>query len=111
MVEENSNIRSDRRPIPVGYYDEVANQTFICWMGAYSHPKVKAFNHATGTWSETKTVAESPFPDKHNYPAILKGKDGRVYMFYGCHNSTLKMAVSPEPNSIEGKWDMPCVER
>lgn len=104
LVEERTNIRSDRRPIPVGYYDDKANRTFVCWMSADSHPAVKAFDHATGKWGATKIVASSPFADKHNYPSILQGKDGRVYMFYGCHNSTLKMAVSPEPNSIDGEW-------
>ncbi|WP_297069379.1 BNR-4 repeat-containing protein [uncultured Duncaniella sp.] len=104
LVEERTNIRSDRRPIPVGYYDDKADKTFVCWMSAHSHPAVKAFDHASGKWGDTKIVAESPFADKHNYPAILRGKDEHIYMFYGCHNSTLKMAVSPEPNSIEGKW-------
>lgn len=103
-VEENSGIRSDRRPIPVGYYDEGANTTFISWMGADSHPKVKAFDHAAGKWSLTLTPGVSPFVDKHNYPALLRGKDGRLVMFYGCHNSTLRMAVSPKPGSIEGEW-------
>lgn len=104
LVEERTNIRSDRRPIPVGYYDEKADKTFVCWMSANSHPAVKAYDHKSGTWGETKIIAQSPFADKHNYPAMLRGKDDRTYVFYGCHNSTLKMAVSPEPNSIEGEW-------
>lgn len=104
LVEERTNIRSDRRPIPVGYYDDKADKTFVCWMSANSHPAVKAYDHKTGKWSDTKIVASSPFADKHNYPAILRGKNDRIYMFYGCHNSTLKMAVSPQPNSIDGEW-------
>lgn len=104
LVELSANIRSDRRPIPVGYYEPSTDKTFVCWMSADSHPAIKAYDHATGTWSPTKIVAKSPFVDKHNYPALLRGKDGRLYMFYGCHNSTLKMAVSPEPGSIEGEW-------
>ena len=90
LVEERTNIRSDRRPIPVGYYDDKADKTFVCWMSAHSHPAVKAFDHASGKWGDTRIVAESPFADKHNYPAILRGKDEHIYMFYGCHNSTLK---------------------
>ena len=105
MIAECSNIRSDRRPIPVGYYDEKAQKTFVCWMTANSHPAVKAFDHTNRQWSDTKIVAQSPFADKHNYPGILRGKDDRIYMFYGCHNSTMKMAVSPRPNSIEGDWE------
>ena len=30
VIAERSNMRSDRRPIPVGYYDEQADQTFVC---------------------------------------------------------------------------------
>ena len=110
LLEERSGIRSDRRPIPVGYYDDKVDKTFVCWMTANSHPAVKAFDHSTGSWSDTKIVALSPFVDKHNYPAILRGKDGRIYMFYGCHNSTLMMAVSPQPGSIDGEWSSRYVE-
>jgi len=105
LVEACAGIRSDRRPIPVGYYDAKAGKTFLCWMSPDSHPAVKAYNHVAGQWEDTRIVARSPFADKHNYPSILQGKDGRVYMFYGCHNSTLKMAVSPHPHSIEGQWE------
>ena len=87
VIAERSNMRSDRRPIPVGYYDEQADQTFVCWMSTDSHPVVKAYNHATDKWSETKIVAHSPFVDKHNYPGMLRGTDGRIFLFYGCHNS------------------------
>ena len=110
LLEERTGIHSDRRPIPVGYYDDKADKTFICWMTANSHPAIKAYAHSSGRWSDTKIVAESPFADKHNYPAILRGKDGRIYMFYGCHNSTLKMAVSPQPGSIDGEWSDTFVE-
>jgi len=104
-LAECAHMRSDRRPISVGYYDETVNKTFVCWMAADSHPLVKAYDHARETWSENKIVAHSPFVDKHNYPGMLRGKDGRIYLFYGCHNSTLKMAVSPSPGSIEGEWE------
>ena len=56
VIAERSNMRSDRRPIPVGYYDEQADQTFVCWMSTDSHPVVKAYNHATDKWSETKIL-------------------------------------------------------
>ena len=46
-------------------------------MSTDSHPVVKAYNHATDKWSETKIVAHSPFVDKHNYPGMLRGTDGR----------------------------------
>lgn len=104
-ISEKSNVRTDRRPIHVGFYDASVNKTFVCWMGAKSHPIVKELNHNTNKWSEDKVIGISPFVDKHNYPGMLKGKDGRIYVFHGCHNSTMKMTVSPNPLSIEGEWE------
>src|SRR4051794_32250676 len=104
-ISEKSNIRSDRRPIHVGFYDATANKTFVSWMGANSCAIVKELDHATGRWSADKIAATSPFVDKHNYPGLLKGPDDRLFLFYGCHNSPLQMAVSPKPLSIDGTWE------
>jgi hypothetical protein len=103
-ISENAAVRSDRRPVHVGFHDARTKRTFICWMGADSHPVVKQLDHATGRWSTDKVVARAPFVDKHNYPAMLRGPDDRIYVFHGCHNSPLKLAVSPQPLSIEGSW-------
>lgn len=104
-ISEDANIRSDQRPIPIGFYDKGANKTFVCWMGAGSTAVVKAFDHTNQSWSADKIAGRSTFVDKHNYPGMLKGPDNRIYLFYGCHNSTLRMAVSPKPLSIEGTWE------
>jgi hypothetical protein len=96
--------RTDRRPIPVGFYDATANKTFVSWMGPGSDAIVKAFDHVSKTWSADKIAGNATFADKHNYPALIKGKDNRLYMFYGCHNTPLRMAVSPGPLSIDGAW-------
>lgn len=104
LLSEKANTRSDQRPINIGFYDKQANKTFVTWMGASSSAVVKEYDHRTKTWSVDKVVGNSPFVDKHNYPGMLKGKDGKIYIFYGCHNSTLKMTVSPSPLSIDGEW-------
>jgi hypothetical protein len=96
--------RTDRRPMPIGFYDASVNKTFVSWMGPGSDALVKAYDHATGTWSPDKNVGNSPFADSHNYPAMIKGRDNRLYVFYGCHNSPLRMTVSPNPLSIDGTW-------
>ncbi|HEY0708395.1 MAG TPA: BNR-4 repeat-containing protein, partial [Polyangia bacterium] len=96
--------RTDRRPISVGFYDATANKTFVSWMGPGSDALVREYNHATKTWSADKVAGNATFADKHNYPALVKGKDNRLYVFYGCHNTPLRMAVSPNPLSIEGTW-------
>jgi hypothetical protein len=113
-ISEDSNIRSDQRPISIGFYDPDAKKTFVSWMTGESHAIVKEFDHSTGKWSEDKIVGRSPSPDKHNYPGMLRGRDGRIYVFYGCHNSTMRLAISPKPGSIDGKWedrDIPEAER
>src|SRR6476659_8505802 len=92
-ISEDANIRSDQRPIPIGFYDAGTQQTFVTWMGAKSTAVVKAYNHLINTWSENKVIGIPDFVDKHNYPGLLKGKDDHLYVFYGCHNSTLKMSV------------------
>ncbi len=104
-ISEDSNIRSDQRPISIGFYDKKVDKTFITWMGAKSTAIVKEYNHKTKNWSNDKVVGTSTFIDKHNYPGMLKGKDQRIYIFYGCHNSTLRMTVSQHPLSIDGQWD------
>ena len=104
-LSEDANTRSDQRPIPIGFYDAKAQKTFVTWMGANSTTIVKSLDHRTKTWSPDKIVGTSPFIDKHNYPGMLKGRDNRIYIFYGCHNSTMKMTVSPDPLSIDGVWE------
>jgi hypothetical protein len=96
--------RTDRRPMPVGFYDASVNKTFVSWMGPGSNALVKAYDHATATWSPDKVVGKSPDVDSHNYPTMIRGKDNRLYIFYGCHNTPLRMAVSPDPLSIDGTW-------
>ena len=72
--------------------------------GRAATPWCKEYDHATGTWSADKIAGNSPFADSHNYPSMIKGRDNRLYIFYGCHNSPLRMAVSPNPLSIDGTW-------
>ncbi|HET9571669.1 MAG TPA: BNR-4 repeat-containing protein [Bacteroidales bacterium] len=103
-ISEDAGIHTDLRPIPVGFYSPEVNKTFLSWMGSYSHPIIKEFDHTTKKWSADKIIGESPFADKHNYPGMIRGADNHLYVFYGCHNSTLKMTRSPEPLSIEGDW-------
>jgi hypothetical protein len=104
LLSKGTGQRTDRRPIPVGFHSAKANKTFVTWMGPGSDALVRAFDHATQTWSADKVAGNSTFADKHNYPAMIKGKDDRLYIFYGCHNSPLRMAISANPLSIDGSW-------
>lgn len=104
-ISEDANIRSDQRPISIGFYDKSINKTFITWMGEKSKTIVKAYDHTAKKWSDDKIVGTPTFIDKHNYPGMLKGADNRLYIFYGCHNSTMRMTISPKPLSIDGSWE------
>jgi hypothetical protein len=74
-------------------------------MGVKSQAIVKEYDHTKAKWSEDKVAGIPAITDKHNYPGMLQGKDGRIYIFYGCHNSTLRMTVSPKAGTIEGLWE------
>ena len=104
-ISEDAGIQTDRRPISVGLYDSTVNKTFVSWMGAYSHPIIKEFNHATKVWGADIKAGLSPFADKHNYPGLVQAKDGRLIMFYGAHNTVLRVTTSQDPNSISGNWN------
>lgn len=104
-ISEDAGIQTDRRPISVGLYDSTVNKTFVSWMGSYSHPMIKEFNHTSKTWGQDIQAGLSPFADKHNYPGLLQAIDGRLLIFYGAHNSVLKVTTSQNPNSIDGTWN------
>jgi hypothetical protein len=104
MLSPNAGAVTDRRPIPIGFYDASVNRTWVTWMNGSSDAVIKEFNHATGTWGADKVVGNATFVDKHNYPSLIRGADDRLYIFYGCHNSPLRMTKSPNPLSMAGTW-------
>jgi hypothetical protein len=104
MLSPGKGTRTDRRPISIGFYDKTANKTFVSWMGAGSDAIVKEYNHASSSWSADKIAGNATYADKHNYPGLVKGKDDHLYVFYGAHNTPLRLARSPMPLSIEGTW-------
>ena len=103
-ISDDSGVHTDRRPISVGYYDSSTDKTFISWMGPFSSAMVREFDHTTRTWSTDKAVGVSPFADSHNYPALVRTKDGKLLIVYGCHNSVLRVTTSPQAGTIDGQW-------
>jgi hypothetical protein len=95
---------TDRRPVSVGFHDPGVNKTFVSWQGSGGSALVKTYDHATNTWSPDKVAGKGTFSDSHNYPAMIRGKDNRLFIFYGCHNSPMQLAVSQDPLSIDGTW-------
>jgi hypothetical protein len=106
LLSAGAGAKTDRRPVPVGFYSATANKTFVSWMGGGTANTaiVKEYNHATGTWTPDKVVGHSSTLDSHNYCSLIEGADNRLYVFHGCHNSPMKMTKSPNPLSIGGTW-------
>jgi hypothetical protein len=104
MLSAGAGVRTDRRPISIGFHDAKVNKTFVSWMGINSDAVVKELDHATSTWSADKIAGKATYSDKHNYPGLVRGKDDHLYLFYGAHNTPLRLARSPGPLSIAGTW-------
>lgn len=66
MLSPDSGAKTDRRPVPVGFYSASANKTFVSWMGTGSTNTaiVKEYNHATGRWTADKVVGTSSNVDR-----------------------------------------------
>jgi hypothetical protein len=101
--------RTDRRPVAGGVYDSATDTTFICWAGQHEDGYVQAFDHTTGIWSPPVRVIPG-HGNSHNYPTILQASDGHVLLFAARHNTSLVLARSPRPHSVEGEWQVRTIE-
>lgn len=93
---------------PPALYVASLNKTFVTWqiVGASGHKSVQiaAYDHATQTWSERRTVGNFILADdNHGSPAIARDADGYFYVFFGSHNTTQPWSVSTLPNNI-AEW-------
>jgi len=100
-------IRTLKRPVAGGVYDEVVDKTFVAWLGANSNSYVQAFDHAAATWTAPKLVGQvtrSQYfegADSHNYPLLIQADDGHLLLFYAEHSSELRLARSNEAHSLD----------
>ena len=103
-------IKSVRRPVAVGVYDENRNITFVSYMGEKSNPFVQSFNHSNSTWSKAKRVADITKSkyykniDRHDYPSLLELNNGRLAVFYAVHAKELRLSISAHAASSKGRW-------
>ncbi|HHO56371.1 MAG TPA: hypothetical protein ENK21_08260, partial [Trueperaceae bacterium] len=44
-LSQNIAEKSVRRPVSVGFYDQISNKTFVSYLGKNSNPFVQEFNH------------------------------------------------------------------
>lgn len=104
-------IRTLKRPVAGGLYDEEVNKTFVAWLGASSNSYVQAFDHASATWTAPKLVGQvtrSQYfegADSHNYPLLIQADDGHLLLFYAEHSSELRLARSNEAHSLDAWTD------
>jgi hypothetical protein len=96
--------RTDRRPIAGGLYDSVARSTFISWGGVNEDSYVQAYDHRTGVWSAPSFVIGGR-GDSHNYPTMVRARDGHVVIVVGMHNGETVVARSARPHAVDGPWE------
>ncbi|MFC5104664.1 BNR-4 repeat-containing protein [Kibdelosporangium philippinense] len=88
-------------------YDSTVNQTFVTYSGTNHDIYIKAYNHASSSWSAAVKVATLNLTHSnayHDYPVLRQLSDGRLAIFQATHTSSMQMYTSPSPRSITGTW-------
>lgn len=88
-------------------YDSAVNQTFVTYSGTNHDIYIKAYHHASSSWSAATKVATLNLTHSnayHDYPVLRQLSDGRLAIFQATHTSSLQMYTSPSPRSITGTW-------
>ncbi|TIL36230.1 BNR-4 repeat-containing protein [Mesorhizobium sp.] len=90
-------------------YDAISNKTFVAYetvfMGAFRLVRVRAYDHATGTWGRSYNVGANSAvnDDDHGVPGLAMNADGRLVVSWGNHNADFKLAISTNPRD-ETLW-------
>lgn len=103
----NNGVYGCRREFGAGYYDAVANKTFVCWSGPKMDVYVNDYDHTTLSWGEPKKVSDISDGTRwayHHYPTMVKLPDGTPGIFYAIHAKKARLAKAPNAHSIEGTW-------
>src|SRR5688572_11032560 len=90
-----------------GVYDATAGKTFVTYSGTKHDIYVKAFDHATSTWSAAVKVATLNLTHDnayHDYPVLTQLGDGRLAIFRATHTTSMQLYTAPTPRSITGTW-------
>jgi hypothetical protein len=92
----------DHQPRGVFFAGE-HRRTYVTYMDHFFDARVTYYDHNAKTWARPVRVDDCRTRDGHNAPAILVTKDGRLHLFYGCHNHPVKYARSVRPEDIS-EW-------
>lgn len=96
-----------RRGAGVGYFDPVANKTFVSWPGGGMDVFAASFDHGTKQWENAKRLRRNHMHgtwDYHNYPVMLKAPDGRCLLFYARHTKKLYQLSPQKAHTIAGRF-------
>jgi hypothetical protein len=88
-------------------YDATVGKTFVTYSGTNHDIYIKAFDHATTTWSAAVRVAALNLTHDnayHDYPVLKQLDDGRLAVFRAAHTVSAHMYTAPTPHSISGTW-------
>ena len=84
---------------PAAYYYN--GKTYIAFQGPNSDPYIDYYDHATATWHGAIQVGTNPLTnDSHGAPTVIVDDDGYIHVFYGCHGTAIKYAISDNPEDI-----------
>jgi hypothetical protein len=100
LVAARAAVQADIRNAAAG--DTNGSKYWVAWAGSNENPFVAEFDGTV--WSAPVQVGKSLNTDNHSYPVMARDSLGRLHVFYGAHNSTLRHSVSPAADSISGTW-------
>lgn len=90
-----------------GVYDATVKKTFVTYSSTKHDIHIKAYDHATGTWSAAVRVAALNLTHNnayHDYPVLTQLADGTLAVFQATHGKNMHFYTSPTPRSINGTW-------
>ena len=87
---------------PSATYDSGGDRTWIVWEGWNQDSRtteITSYGHAAGTWSDVYVAGVVPLSDDdHGVPSLCIDGDGYLHVFYGGHNTDLRISSSRSPN-------------
>jgi hypothetical protein len=91
---------------PQAVYLPDRGETIIAYRGDDSDPFVTRYDHAIGEFEDPVRVGTNPLVDTDNHgpPSMCADGEGYVYLFYGAHNSPIRVARNVEPGRID-EWE------
>ena len=93
------------------YFAGKHRRTYVTYMSHNFDACLTYYDHDTKRWSEPVAVDTcvadvgwcKGLKDGHNNPISRITRDGKIHLFYGCHGTPAKYAVSERPEDI-GRW-------